>query len=324
VAAALERPQVGDVLVLTKPLGTGVLAFCQQIGRAHAEGMSAAAASMAMLNRAAAEAMIAAGASACTDITGFGLWAHLLRQLRRTDLSTEIWASALPALPGSREAFAQGIIPGAVDRNREYVGDSLRVEPGVDEADVNLGFDAQTSGGLLIAIAAPKVPALLAELAKRQVPGHVIGRIRDNGPAPIVLSQTDGSNRQVMSHASRINSIQDPSISQPPPAPPCCCSPVTEPAADTAATTGEAARAFGALMRAVQAGGALDPRTKELILFSLVLLSRCEPCFAIHYQKALDMGISESELDEAAWCAVAMGGAPVRLFYQEGRKASAV
>ena len=77
VATALEKPRAGDVLVLTKPLGTGVLTFSQQIGRAHAAGLTAAQTSMATLNRAAAEAMKEAGASACTDVTGFGLFAHL-------------------------------------------------------------------------------------------------------------------------------------------------------------------------------------------------------------------------------------------------------
>ena len=97
VAAALEKPQAGDVLVLTKPLGTGVLAFCRQIGREYPAGLAAAEISMAALNRAAAEAMKEAGASACTDVTGFGLFAHLLRMLRPGGLGAEIFADALPA-----------------------------------------------------------------------------------------------------------------------------------------------------------------------------------------------------------------------------------
>ena len=82
VAAALEKPQAGDVLVLTKPLGTGVLTFAKQIGREFPEGLAAAEISMATLNGTAAEAMKEAGASACTDVTGFGLFAHLHRMLR--------------------------------------------------------------------------------------------------------------------------------------------------------------------------------------------------------------------------------------------------
>ncbi len=70
-------------------------------------------------------------------------------------------------------------------------------------------------------------------------------------------------------------------------------------------------------MRSVQAAGALDAKSKELILFALVLQSRCAPCFEAHYQKARELGITQAEMDEAAWCAIALGGAPVKMFYQE-------
>src|ERR1039458_7012093 len=90
IAAALETPHAGDVLVLTKPLGTGVLAFCEQIGRGNEMGMAAAANSMAMPNKAAAEAMKAAGASACTDVTGFGLFGHLIRMARQGKVTAEV------------------------------------------------------------------------------------------------------------------------------------------------------------------------------------------------------------------------------------------
>lgn len=93
-----------------------------------------------------------------------------------------------------------------------------------------------------------------------------------------------------------------------------CCADVFAAATGSAA---EAQKAFGALMRSVQSPGALDEKTKELILFSQVLGSRCQPCFDVHFHKTREMGITQAELDEAAWCAIAMGGAPVRMFYQE-------
>ena len=73
--------------------------------------------------------------------------------------------------------------------------------------------------------------------------------------------------------------------------------------------------AFGNLMQSVGAAGVLDEKTKELINFALVLLARCDPCLNIHIEKALSMGITQQELDEVAWCAIAMGGAPVKMFY---------
>ena len=71
------------------------------------------------------------------------------------------------------------------------------------------------------------------------------------------------------------------------------------------------------MMRAAQASGALNEKAKELILFSLVVQSRCEACFDAHFRRARELGITQAELDEAAWCAIAMGGAPVKMFYQE-------
>jgi AhpD family alkylhydroperoxidase len=95
-----------------------------------------------------------------------------------------------------------------------------------------------------------------------------------------------------------------------------CCADIfkNDPAQSSAA---ESQKAFGALIRSVQSAGALDEKTKELILFSQVVGSRCQPCFDVHFRKAREMGITPAELDEAAWCAIAMGGAPVKMFYQE-------
>jgi AhpD family alkylhydroperoxidase len=84
-----------------------------------------------------------------------------------------------------------------------------------------------------------------------------------------------------------------------------------------ASSVGETQKAFAAMIRSVQAAGVLSEKAKELILFSLVVHSRCHPCFDAHFRKAREMGLTQAELDEAAWCAIAMGGAPVKMFYQE-------
>ena len=318
VAAALEKPNAGDALVLTKPLGTGVLAFCRQIGRDHPAGMAAAEISMAALNRSAAEAMKEVGASACTDITGFGLFAHLRRMLRPSRLGAEIFAAALPAFDGALDALRQGVIPGAIERNREYVGDAIQLAPGVDEAAVNLGFDAQTSGGLLIAVPPERLENLRQSLARRQVDAFVIGRIVAGAPAQIILSPAgiSPSNPTLQSH--KIDAMKTPTTESSLHADGCCAD--VFPAQAGTSSVAESQKAFGALMRSVQSAGALDEKTKELILFSQVVGSRCQPCFEAHIQQARALGISLAELDEAAWCAIAMGGAPVRMFYQENRE----
>jgi selenide,water dikinase len=326
VAAALETPRAGDVLVLTKPLGIGVLAFSQQIRRGHPAGLAAAETSMATLNKAAAEAMKEAGASACTDVTGFGLFAHLFRMLRQSKLGAEIYAGALPAFDGVVEALRQGVIPGAVERNREYVGDAIRIAPGVDEALVNLGFDAQTSGGLLIAIPDERLEILRQSLAQRGADAFVIGRVVDGAEKQILLTQSgrDALPRVPADRQVGPTNIKDnpesksmkPSDSNPTNHHDGCCADMFK-GEGAASSVGETQMAFGALIRSVQAGGVLSEKAKKLILFSLVVHSRCHPCFDAHYQRARELGITPAELDEAAWCAIAMGGAPVKMFYQE-------
>jgi len=352
VAAALDKPKAGDALVLTKPLGTGVLVFCRQIGRDYPAGLAAAELSMAALNRGAAEAMKEAGASACTDVTGFGLFAHLRRMLRTAGLGAEVFAEALPAFDGALEALRQGVIPGAIERNREYVGDALRVAPGVDEAAVNLGFDAQTSGGLLIAVPMERLEKLRQSLVQRGAGHFVIGKIIENPPGQILLSPAApnaGGASGELDHPGRIrrrpadgtlpSESPDPQEESATPSPTIAVAqdktdPMNTPAKDSpaqheaccaeafqnqpaAGSAAESQKAFAALIRSVQSAGALDEKTKELILFSLVVASRCQPCFEAHIRNARKLGIPQAQLDEAAWCAIALGGAPVKMFYQE-------
>jgi selenide,water dikinase len=316
VAAALETPRQGDLLVLTKPLGTGVVAFCRQVGRDCA-GVAAAEAAMATLNRAAAEAMKAAGASACTDITGFGLFGHLRRMARQARLTARVFANALPAFDGVLEALRDGVISGAVERNREFVGDALQVAPGVDEAFIHLGCDAQTSGGLLIAIAPDRLDAWQRAANERGIKSWVVGQFdgSSEGRILVVPSLETSSRGGSLPCVETSNQLADEGVRAPAHSADCCAD-VFATASQTS-TTAEAQRAFGALMRAVQAPGVLDAKTKELILFSLVVYSRCTPCFAAHRAKARDLGLTQAQLDEAAWCAIALGGAPVRMFYQE-------
>ena len=332
VAAALERPQPGDLLVLTKPLGTGILAFARQINRAQPAGLAAAEVSMVTLNRGAAEAMKRAGASACTDITGFGLFGHLLRLARQGRLTAEVFAEALPAFDGVLDALSDGVIPGAVERNREFIEPFLEIEPNVEEAHVHLGCDAQTSGGLLIAITPARLETLQRALAQDGGPGFVIGKFRGPSDGRILLtggkpgqSSASKSSEAGFAPAWALLPTEQPSTpkamnaSSDSTAHPanCCADLFGTAAASSPSPTIEAQQAFGALIRSVQTPGVLDAKTKELILFGLVLHSRCSPCFGTHYARARELGITQAELDEAAWCAIALGGAPVRMFYQE-------
>ena len=183
-----SKAEPGDVLILTKPIGTGTLSFARQIGRAPAEGLAEAELSMRALNRAAAEAMSAAGVTTATDITGFGLAGHLGEIAAQSGVEVEGYGEAIPVFTGVMDLIREGVISGAVERNREYASAFVKREKGAGEELETLLYDPQTSGGLLIAVRKSKAPALLAALHKRGVSAAaVIGRVSRKGAARIVL-----------------------------------------------------------------------------------------------------------------------------------------
>jgi selenide,water dikinase len=177
-----------SVALETAKTGVGVLNFARQIGKIQEKGLKQAEESMMTLNRAAAEAMMEVGVSACTDITGFGLFGHLSRMLRHSGVSAKIYADTLPSFEGAVDLLADGVIPGAIERNSEFVGDDISVENGVSEAIKNLGFDAQTSGGLMITAPKARHGQLMNALKKRGVTGITIGEIYGDSQSKIELT----------------------------------------------------------------------------------------------------------------------------------------
>ena len=178
----------GDVLVLTKPLGTGILAFASQIDRAPAGAMAAAARSMTALNKTAAERMIEFGAHGCTDVTGFGLMGHLTEMAAGSGVDIEITWDDLPLLPGVLECVGQGMIPGSVERNRESCAAAVKIGAGVTQTMLDVCMDAQTSGGLLIAMAEAKAAALVEQLhADGVAEAAIVGRVRGKGVGRVFL-----------------------------------------------------------------------------------------------------------------------------------------
>jgi len=176
----LARARAGDVLVLTKPIGTGVIATALKRDLATAADIAPAVQSMATLNAGAARAMRATGGGvhAATDVTGFGLLGHLHNMLAASGMAAEIEAAAVPLLPKAVELAERGAIPGGTTRNREALGPHVKIADGVPEAVRVLLFDAQTSGGLLIAVAPDRASALLAALEREGTPAAAkIGRI---------------------------------------------------------------------------------------------------------------------------------------------------
>jgi selenide,water dikinase len=141
----------GDALFLTKPLGTGVLTSAIKKGDLSPEEQRAVIGVMTHLNRAGAECMVAVGARAATDVTGFGLFGHLLGMVRGTDVGVTVRASAVPFQPRVHEFISRGVCPGGSKKNLAYFGTSCDFDDSLTEAQRLALADAQTSGGLLVA-----------------------------------------------------------------------------------------------------------------------------------------------------------------------------
>jgi selenide, water dikinase len=173
----------GDVLVLTKPIGTGVIATAVKRGGIADDVLRLAVECMATLNRGAAEAMLRVGVSAATDVTGFGLLGHLRNMLRASGVAAVIRADAVPLLPGAADLAADGCIAGGTRRNLDDLSDDVAWDDSLTELQRLLLCDAQTSGGLLIAVAPDRADALLLELRAELTPiAEVVGQVVD-GPA---------------------------------------------------------------------------------------------------------------------------------------------
>jgi selenide, water dikinase len=174
--------QPGDVLLLTKAIGTGVISTALKKQRASEASLAASVASMTRLNRDAAEALLEAdGGSgaihAVTDITGFGLLGHAREMAVGSGISLEIDHARVDYLPGAVEAAREGHLAGGLKNNREFVGDCVGFSASVPEEFRNLLYDPQTSGGLLVAIAREKADVAIAALAQRRVATRSIGTV---------------------------------------------------------------------------------------------------------------------------------------------------
>jgi selenide,water dikinase len=167
----------GDRLVLTKPVGTGIVATAVKAELCPPEAEAEAVRWMTTLNAGASRAMQDVGVSACTDVTGFGLMGHALEVAVASRVTLEIRASDVPLIAGVLELAAQGMVPGGTHRNRSHGERSVSVEQGVDSPLVDCLFDAQTSGGLLIAVSPERTGRLHDELERRGVAHHEVGRV---------------------------------------------------------------------------------------------------------------------------------------------------
>lgn len=172
--------RAGQLLVLTKPLGTGVLATALKAGQAPAEASAAAARSMATLNRIPSSVALRHGVRAATDITGFGLLGHSAHIARQSGVTLEFRGRELPLLPAALE-LALTFQPSGLRANARHFEPLAAIDPGLDPALRALLFDPQTSGGLLLAVAEDQLASLLQDLPQ----ARAIGRVLEAGTHPL-------------------------------------------------------------------------------------------------------------------------------------------
>ena len=177
----------GDLLVLTKPIGTGILTTARKRDRITADELEPAIAGMVTLNAAASQVALAHGVRAATDVTGFGLTGHLQQMLAASGVAGELWAEAVPRLPGAERLAREGVVPGGTERNLATVR-QLAWSGEVDQPSRLLLSDAQTSGGLLLAVPPDRHAGLVAALAAAPtLASATIGRIIVGTPGDLAI-----------------------------------------------------------------------------------------------------------------------------------------
>ncbi len=180
--------EAGDRLILTKPLGTGIVNTAIKAGMANQESIEMVTNYMARLNKDASEVMQVIGAHACTDVTGFGLIGHAFEMIQGTGKGIIIYASRVPFLPEARDFAETGLIPGGAYRNRDFRIHQVDIDSDVPLYMSDIFFDPQTSGGLLIAASAEKAEKIIDGLKERGIKeAAIIGEIVDDFNERIVV-----------------------------------------------------------------------------------------------------------------------------------------
>ena len=179
--------QLDDVIILTKPIGTGVISTGIKRAKASADVVAESLATMLTPGKYAAEAISRFGVRAATDVTGFALFGHVWEMACASGVTIEIDSARVPLINGALELAAQGLLTSGDKSNREYVSDDVEIVESVDPNLVKLFYDPQTAGGLLLAIPAAKAEDLLAELRRNYPRAQIIGRVIEREAKAIMV-----------------------------------------------------------------------------------------------------------------------------------------
>jgi selenide,water dikinase len=179
---------IGDKIILTKPIGTGIVSTAIKGGVADAKAIEPAVRSMTTLNKKAAELMRTADVHACTDVTGFSLMGHSYGMIANSQLGMEINVSAIPVFPAAKEFASMGLVPGGARRNMDYYRSHIEQACEISDDMRDILFDPQTSGGLLIAVSGDSADELVKKMHRSKLTdAAVIGRITDDPKGKIIL-----------------------------------------------------------------------------------------------------------------------------------------
>jgi len=177
----------GDKLLLTKPIGTGIISTAVKGGMASDQVIKAVAQSMAALNKTASEVMLQVGVNACTDITGFGLLGHACEMIQDSHIGLRIHSASVPIFPETIELARMGMIPGGTYRNKEFRSKMVD-SAGIADVMLDILFDPQTSGGLFVSVSADKASLLLARLKEAGViDAAIVGEVVSHPKQRIVV-----------------------------------------------------------------------------------------------------------------------------------------
>lgn len=187
ISAAGGKP--GDLLILTKPLGTGIITTAIKRGSASKKDVKNAVTSMSVLNKTASECMVKIDVNACTDVTGFGLIGHLRTMTSGSKLSAKVYAGSVPLMDNVKEYVEKGVFPGGARRNLEFFTEFTTWDSAITENEKLILADPQTSGGLLIAVTRKKSAKLIDILKKSGVSPTIVGELVDGRKGHIYVEE---------------------------------------------------------------------------------------------------------------------------------------
>lgn len=305
--------QVGDMLVLTKALGNGVLSFAHQLGRTTDEQCQLMTASMVLLNKNGAKAAKDLSLHAMTDITGFSLMGHLYECVKQAQKSVEINFDVLPFFDGVKALAQQGVFPGAIERNQESVPENQIDFSTLTSAQKQLLFSPETSGGLLLFLPENEANVYIQRMKIYGEDAVVIGRVTGDDEHGFIRVKTKQERSWQDLKLIPIFNKQEVKMKEEA----CCCqTPQNEMAHGR--VEGAQQKKFMNYMGATMGEGSIDLMYKKLMALALSVAFKCQPCIDINLNAAREAGANEAQIAEAVEMGIAFGGASAMMSYKHG------